>query len=98
MSTADPAYVLLRAKFAGELALAELELLVLLLRAFKKSAENTFVFGSELTRSRYEPLVGVSCSQQHNWSQQNCICTFTTGRLSTQHLATSGSSALSGST
>ncbi len=80
MSTADPAYVLLRAKFAGELALAELELLVLLLRAFKKSAENTFVFGSELTRSPYEPLVGVSCSQQHNWSQQNCICTFTTGR------------------
>ncbi len=77
MSTADPAYVLLRAKFAGELALAELELLVLLLRAFKKSVENTFVFGLELTRRRYEPLVGVSCRQHHNWSQPNCNCTFT---------------------
>ena len=77
MSTADPAYVLLRAKFAGELALAELELLMLLLRAFKKSVENTFVSGLELTRSRYEPLVGVSCSQQYIWSQQNCICTVT---------------------
>lgn len=77
MSTADPAYVLLRARFAGELALAELELLVLLLRAFKKSVENTFVFGLELTRRRYEPLLGVSCRQQHNWSQQNCTCTFT---------------------